>query len=298
MANTIVSNGVQIITNYCTLNPCYSKPTTINVLGFVWHSVGTAGVEDANSWRNRWNRADIQTSVSAVCDPEKVVIMLPCMETKGKAYKNWGVGTGTSGRSENSSRIQLEMAETKYIKYTGGASFTFIDRAKAVEFTKGTIASAIEFFAQACVFHGIDPLGKDKYGNPTIMSHAECYKAGTGSNHGDIEHLLRQMPELGYTMDILRQKVADRVNEIKQESEVPEFLTNYELFKQYMNQYLTEIQNVAQSSWSEKDMQWAKDNGIMVGDTNGNMMPKGWITREQMVVVLHRYHEKKDSLPV
>lgn len=46
------------------------------------------------------------------------------------------------------------------------------------------------------------------------------------------------------------------------------------------------------STWSEKERAWAKDNGIIKGDTNGDMRWKGMVTREEMAVMLYRFYEK------
>ena len=42
------------------------------------------------------------------------------------------------------------------------------------------------------------------------------------------------------------------------------------------------------SEWFEEDVDWAKANGIMLGDTNGNLRLKDYVTREEMTAFMHR----------
>ena len=45
---------------------------------------------------------------------------------------------------------------------------------------------------------------------------------------------------------------------------------------------------------SESDLavQWVRENGIMLGNTNGDMMLDQPVTRRQFAVMLYRYHQK------
>ncbi len=47
------------------------------------------------------------------------------------------------------------------------------------------------------------------------------------------------------------------------------------------------------ATWSKDAVEWAVTNGLLVGDTNGNLMLRSPITREQFCVMLKRYHEKE-----
>lgn len=47
------------------------------------------------------------------------------------------------------------------------------------------------------------------------------------------------------------------------------------------------------ASWSKDAVEWAVENGLMVGDTVGNLMLRSPITREQFCVMLKRYHDLK-----
>ena len=42
----------------------------------------------------------------------------------------------------------------------------------------------------------------------------------------------------------------------------------------------------------ERAIQWVRENGIMLGNTDGDMMLDQPVTRKQFAVMLYRYHEK------
>lgn len=91
------------------------------------------------------------------------------------------------------------MCEPSCIKYTKGSTFTCSDKATARAVAKRTYESAVELFAHLCKQYKLVPL-KD------IVSHSEGYKKGIASNHGDPEHLWKQLG-LPYTMDTFRKAV-------------------------------------------------------------------------------------------
>ena len=45
------------------------------------------------------------------------------------------------------------------------------------------------------------------------------------------------------------------------------------------------------AAWSKDAVEWAVENGLMVGDGGGNLMLRSPITREQFCVMLKRYHD-------
>jgi hypothetical protein len=46
------------------------------------------------------------------------------------------------------------------------------------------------------------------------------------------------------------------------------------------------------SDWSREAIEWAVENGIIKGDEHGDLMLRSNVTREQMIVFLHRYFKK------
>ena len=95
------------------------------------------------------------------------------------------------------------MCEPACIKYTGGATFTCSDLTTARMVAAMTYAAAVELFAYLCKEYNLDPLA-----DGVIISHAEGYKRGVASNHGDPEHLWKQLG-MDYTMDGFRKVVYD-----------------------------------------------------------------------------------------
>lgn len=47
--------------------------------------------------------------------------------------------------------------------------------------------------------------------------------------------------------------------------------------------------------WSELDMRWADETGIMRGYDDGTYRPKQNLTREEFAAMLHRYHQKREA---
>lgn len=162
------------------------------------------------------------------------------------------------GGSSNNTHIGVEMCEPSCIKYTSGASFTCSDLASARAAAKRTYDAAVELFAMLCEKFSLDPL-KD------ICSHKEGCIKGIASNHGDPEHLWTQLGT-GYTMDTFRKAVKAKIDEKKLDN--------------------------APSAWSKDAVSWAVENKLMEGGTNGDLMLRSPITREQFCVMLKRYHDK------
>jgi hypothetical protein len=131
----------------------------------------------------------------------------------------------------------------------------------------------------------IDPKGTVKYNNinvPTILCHADAAKLGVGSGHGDILHWFNRY---GKTMEDVRNDVLKILKNIPIEEE--EEVTQ-DQFNKMMDVWIAEQVKKEPSDWSISDRQWAENNGLVVGDENGNKMYKKLLTREEFIVVLHR----------
>lgn len=101
----------------------------------------------------------------------------------------------------------------------------------------------------------------------TVLSHAEAYKKGIGSNHADIGHW---WPEHGKSMDNFREDVKNYI------------ATGALPYGEKTNEDVSGT-TPDKSTWAQESWQKAYDKGIMDG-TN----PKNALTREQMSVVLDR----------
>lgn len=102
--------------------------------------------------------------------------------------------------SGNDTHIGVEMCESFCITYTGGVNFKVADGKleEARACAKRTYNAAVELFTILCGKFGLEPLG-----DGVIVSHAEGYQRGIASNHGDPEHLWRQLG-MNYAMDGFR----------------------------------------------------------------------------------------------
>ena len=180
-------------------NPCYknnvnrvdSRYTTFQSRGpqgLMLHSVGCAQPSAVVFARN-WNVANTSVAVHAVLQADGTVYQ--CLPWH---YRGWH-----GGGSSNNTHIGVEMTEPSQIKYAGGATFTVLDKAAAQAQVRGTYETAVQLFAMLCKKYNLNPLTQ-------ICSHAEGYKQGIATNHGDPEHLWRGVG-LPYTMDTFRAAV-------------------------------------------------------------------------------------------
>lgn len=180
---------MKIKQSYLTKNPCYKAGKKIKVKGLMLHSVGCPQ-PSAAAFVKSWNNASKNACVHGFIDG-----------TTGDVYQTlpWDHRGWHGGGSCNDTHIGIEMCEPACIKYTKGSTFTCTDKEKARSIVKRTYSSAVELFAQLCKQYKLDPL-KD------IVGHAEGYKKGIASNHGDPEHIWKQLG-LPYTMETFRKAV-------------------------------------------------------------------------------------------
>ena len=187
--------------HYSTNNPCYknnvnkadSRYTTFQQRGpkgLMLHSVGCAQ-PSAKVFADQWNRSGIEVAVHAVLQADGTVYQ--CLPWN---YRGWH-----AGGNANNTHVGVEMTEPAQIKYTGGSTFTVLDKAAAQAQAQGTYQTAVELFAKLCYDYKLDPLA-----DGVIISHHEGYLRGVASNHGDPEHLWKGLG-LSYTMDGFRRDV-------------------------------------------------------------------------------------------
>lgn len=108
----------------------------------------------------------------------------------------WGVGTGSKGSYNYNpqARVQIELCE---------------DGLKDEKYFTAVFFEAAEFCAYLCKEYGFGP---DK-----ICSHAEAYRDGFGSNHGDPEHWMKNF---GKTMEDFRKDVQELLQDEQTETEI------------------------------------------------------------------------------
>lgn len=183
---------MRIIQSILTNNPCYTAGKKITVKGLMLHSVGCAQ-PNASVFVKKWNRTDYNRAcVHAFIDGNT-----------GDVYQclPWNHRGWHGGGSSNNTHIGVEMCEPACIKYVGGATFTCSDTATAKAVAQRTYDTAVALFAHLCKTYNLNPLS-----DGVIVSHSEGHKRGIASNHGDPEHLWKQL-NMGYTMDTFRKAV-------------------------------------------------------------------------------------------
>lgn len=196
-------DDVRIVQRYIVNNPAYIKNVAredsryINFQntgpkGAVLHSVGTPQ-DSAEVFANNFSRSDAQSSVHAVIQADGL-----CYQLAPWNYRLWH-----AGGSANNTHVGVEMTEPKCIWYdaNNGYKLHIDDMAKALAHVRATYRVTVELFASLCKEFGWEPLQ-----DGVIISHAEAYKRGWGSNHGDPEHLWKATGS-GYTMDTFRADV-------------------------------------------------------------------------------------------
>ena len=181
--------------NYLTNNRCYQKEITCAKIGIQIHTIGCAQ-GTAQSVADYWNQPAVSACVHYVCDadvPGNVMQLLP------ETYRSWAdAGWG------NNNLISIEICESDYISYTGGASYTVDDEAKFKADIMRGYNTAIQLCAKICRERGWDPLAKLSNGMYLISSHNEGRLAGLSSAHVDPDHVWGRF---GLTMDGFRKAV-------------------------------------------------------------------------------------------
>ena len=192
---------MKIVKSIMTNNPCYKAGKKIAVKGLMLHSVGCPQ-PSAEVFIKKWNKITYaRACVHAFIDANS-----------GDVYQTlpWNHRGWHGGGSSNNSHIGVEMCEPAQIKYTKGSSFTCSNIEKAKDAAERTYKSAVELFAYLCKEYDLNPL-------TDIVSHAEGYKKGIASNHGDPVHLWKGLG-MSYTMDTFRNAVKNAMG--KQDTKI------------------------------------------------------------------------------
>lgn len=194
---------VNIVEAFVTQNPLYQQYTRIPVRKLVLHSVGCPQ-PNAAVFARQWQTA--RYFAHAV------------LQADGTVYQvaPWDCRLMHVGAA-NAYSIGVEMTEPDCIRYTGGATFVYSDRARALAQVTGTYNTAVALFAQLCAQFGLDPCSD-------IISHAEASAMGIGTDHEDPEHLWRQLGT-GYTMDGFRADVAEAMKNDEEDDDMIRYTT-------------------------------------------------------------------------
>ena len=180
-----------------TSNGAYTSGRTITPAGCVNHSVGCAQ-PSADVFFKNMNKGSAGWGVNAILGDfhkgEGKIILALNWNTRP-----WGCGAGSKG-SWNNTKVQWEITEPAGHTYAGGTMIGY------------DVANNQQFFDRMwkmVVAWNVYMVKKFGYPVSGISDHAESYKAGYGSNHGDVGHW---WPKHGKSMDALRKEVQEILN--------------------------------------------------------------------------------------
>ena len=240
---------MKLVEHFLTENPCYKAGKQIEVKGLMLHSIGCPQ-PDAKVFLKNWNRESYRRAcVHAFVDGNDGTVY----QTLPWNHRGWHCGSGKNG-SGNNFMIGVEMCEPSCIQYTKGSSFVCSDVELAKAVARRTYKASVELFAMLCKEFGLEPLE-----DGVIISHAEGYQRGIASNHGDPEHLWRQLG-MAYTMDGFRADVKKNLEEMPKYYHVRK---TWEDAKSQKGAY-----KVLKNAKACAD----KNNGYVVFDWNGKMV--------------------------
>lgn len=153
-----------------------------------------------NAYNNDWNHSTRNAGVNAFIG-KLADGTVATAQTLPWEYKPWGCGQGSKGScnglSDGRFWIQFEICDDSY---------------SSQDYFNKIYKEACELTAYLCKKFNIDPNGTVEYNGikvPTILCHADSYKLGLGTNHGDV---LKWFKKFGKTMDDVRADVAKLVN--------------------------------------------------------------------------------------
>ena len=187
---------MKLVEAFLTKNPCYRAGRKMKVKGIMLHSVGCPQPRASVFIGNRNQESFDDACVHAFIDGNEGTVY----QTLPWEHRGWHCASGKKG-SGNNTYIGVEMCEPDCIKYVDGATFVCSDVEAARAVVKRTYEATVELFADLCKEYGLDPLA-----DGVVISHREGYARGIASNHGDPEHLWKQLG-LEYTMDGFRRDV-------------------------------------------------------------------------------------------
>jgi len=180
-----------------TQNECYRYNKKITVKGICVHSTGAnnpmlrryVGPDDGllgnNQYNNHWNQ--FRPDGRQVCVHAFIGKLangsIATYQTLPWEIESWHGGSGVNGRI-NDTHIGFEICEDG-----------LIDK----NYFDAVYKEAVELTAYLCKKFNLDPTS-----NGTVICHAEGYKRGIATNHGDVNHWF---PKFGKTMDMFRADV-------------------------------------------------------------------------------------------
>lgn len=233
-------------------NDCFRAGQSMKPKGIMVHSTGADNpnlarylpgdaVIGRNVGNNHWDRPGLSKCVHAFVG-QMADGTVAAVQTLPWTMKGWH-----AGGSANNTHIGFEICE---------------DGLNDPVYFRAVYRTAVELTAGLCREFELDPLA-----DGVILCHAEGYRRGIASNHGDVLHWF---PRHGKDMDVFRGDVA---RELKGETEV-----EYSQWLEYMARYRKEL--AAQPASMELLLEDARTLGL----TDGSR-PRDLVTREECAVM-------------
>ena len=193
---------MNIIKNLLTNSDCYKSGKKITPKGLQLHTVGCAQ-NSSSTLASAWNKPGKTACVHYCIDAEledKILQFLP------DNYRSWA-----DGNYGNGNLITVELMESDYMKYTGGASFNITNKTKFIADITRAYNTAVKFFAYKCKEYGWDPQEKMPNGLHRVSSHDDGRRLGLSSKHVDPTHIWKYIDK---DMDKFRADVKVAMNDI------------------------------------------------------------------------------------
>lgn len=247
--------SITVKQNILTKNDCYKSGRTITPNSMQLHTIGTAQ-NTASSLASYWNQSGIQACVHYCIDAEQEGLVLQFLPDNRRSWADGGVG--------NNNSITVELMESDYMKYTGGANYTVTNETKFKADVTRAYNTAVQFFAMKCKEYGWNPKEKMSNGLYRVYSHDEGRRAGLSTEHVDPTHIWNRY---GWTMDKFRDDVAKAMGGKISASTTEEPEHWYRVRKSW--------DNSASQTGAYKDLNMAKEQcgvGYSVFDWNGKCL--------------------------
>ena len=242
-----------------TRNDCHRVGRTIAPRGVMIHSTGRnnprlsryvapddglLGQSSARHWNQPGTTACVHAFIGKLADGS-----VATYQTLPWTMRGWHCG-----RSGNDTHISIEICE---------------DGLTDASYFKAVYREAVGLTAHLCRKYALEPLQ-----DGVVLCHAEGYKRGIASNHGDVLHWF---PKFGKSMDDFRADVA-------KEMEEPE-LTETQvraIVREELAAVETERAKLPASDWAKEKLADAQANGI----TDGTR-PQSYATRQEVALMVN-----------
>lgn len=192
--------ALQIVKSYIKNNRCYKNGVKRTPIGIQIHTIGTAQ-GTGKAVVDYWNSSFVSAATTYICDADvagRAYQMLP------EEYYSWA-----DGGYGNRNLITIEIAESDWMRYISGASYTVTnDKLFKQDILRG-YDTAVLLCADICKRYGWDPTKKLPSGLYLISSHDEGRLAGLSTSHVDPSHV---WPKFGLSMDTFRRAVKNALS--------------------------------------------------------------------------------------